>query len=147
MSSQDQKKIEEEIGRIYAQITTLNSIAEALKEQSENLQRQILDLQLSLDTLNEIGRLGKSHKILLPLGSSLMIDAIIVDDENSYINIGSNVVIKRSNRDVRGILEKRMEMLQKQHIEVQRRLNETITSIQYLQNQLSVLIQQSRRKG
>jgi len=146
MSKINERKIEEEAGRIYAQINTLNSIAEALKEQSEAIERQLIDIQLSLDTLNEISKREKNCRVLLPLGSSIMVDAIIVDNENAYINVGSNVIIKRPNQYVKEILEKRMEILQKQQIDVQQKLNETINSIQYLQNQLNMLIQQLREK-
>lgn len=148
MNSIDEKKIEEEAGRIYAQINTLNSIAEALKEQSEAIQKQLIDLQLSLETLNEISKLEKNCRVILPLGSSIMVDAIIIDNENAYINVGSNVIIKRPNQYVKEILEKRVEILQKQQIEVQQKLNETISGIQYLQNQLNTLLQQLKeRKG
>lgn len=148
MNSIDEKKIEEEAGRIYAQINTLNSIAEALKEQSEAIQKQLIDLQLSLETLNEISKLEKNCRVILPLGSSIMVDAIIIDNENAYINVGSNVIIKRPNQYVKEILEKRVETLQKQQIEVQQKLNETISGIQYLQNQLNTLLQQLKeRKG
>jgi len=143
----DRKEIEEEVGRLYTQITTLNSIADALKEQSEIIQRQLIDLQLALETLNEISRLEKNHKVILPLGSQIMIDAILVDNEYAYVNVGSNVIIKKSNKDVREILEKRMEVLQKQQIEIQQKLTETLSGIEYLQNQLNTLIQQLREKG
>ncbi|MEM3886331.1 MAG: prefoldin subunit alpha [Candidatus Methanomethylicia archaeon] len=148
MSDISEKKIEEEAGRIYAQINMLNSIAESLKEQSEAIQKQLIDLQLSLETLNEISKMEKNCRVILPLGSSIMVDAIIIDNENAYINVGSNVIIKRPNQYVKEILEKRMEILQKQQIEIQQKLNETISGIQYLQNQLSTLLQQLKeRKG
>ncbi|MCS7368624.1 MAG: prefoldin subunit alpha [archaeon GBS-70-058] len=143
----DRKEIEEEVGRLYAQITTLNSIADALKEQGEIIQRQLIDLQLALETLNEISKMEKNHKVILPLGSQIMIDAILVDNEYAYVNVGSNVIIKKSNKDVREILEKRMEVLQKQQIEIQQKLTETLSGIEYLQNQLNTLIQQLREKG
>ncbi|MCS7366522.1 MAG: prefoldin subunit alpha [archaeon YNP-WB-062] len=147
MKKVDQKEVEEEAGRLYAQITTLNSIADALKEQSEILQRQIIDTQLALETLNEISKLEKNHKVILPLGSQIMVDAVIVDNENAYVNVGSNVIIKKPNKEVMEILEKRMEALQKQQMEIQQKLTETLSGIEYLQNQLNTLIQQLREKG
>ncbi|MCR6668619.1 MAG: prefoldin subunit alpha [archaeon YNP-WB-040] len=147
MKKIDRKEVEEEVGRLYAQITTLNSIADALKEQSEILQRQIIDTQLALETLNEISKLEKNHKVILPLGSQIMVDAVIVDNENAYVNVGSNVIIKKPNKEVIEILEKRMEVLQKQQMEIQQKLTETLSGIEYLQNQLSTLIQQLREKG
>jgi prefoldin alpha subunit len=147
MKKIDQKEVEEEAGRLYAQITTLNSIADALKEQSEILQRQIIDTQLALETLNEISKLEKNHKVILPLGSQIMVDAVIVDNENAYVNVGSNVIIKKPNKEVMEILEKRMEALQKQQMEIQQKLTETLSGIEYLQNQLNTLIQQLREKG
>ncbi|NHV11643.1 MAG: prefoldin subunit alpha [Candidatus Verstraetearchaeota archaeon] len=147
MKKVDQKEVEEEAGRLYAQITTLNSIADALKEQSEILQRQIIDTQLALETLNEISKLEKNHKVILPLGSQIMVDAVIVDNENAYVNVGSNVIIKKPNKEVMEILEKRMEALQKQQMEIQQKLTETLNGIEYLQNQLNTLIQQLREKG
>ncbi|MEM2136521.1 MAG: prefoldin subunit alpha [Candidatus Methanomethylicia archaeon] len=144
----EKRKIEEEISKLYAQINTLNSIAEALKNQSETIQKQLIDMQLSIDTINEISKMEKGHKVLLPLGSSILIDAIVADNENSYINVGANVIIKKSNNDVKTILENRMENLQRQQLEVQKRLNETLNSIEYLQGQLNTLIQQaSEKKG
>ncbi|MCR6623223.1 MAG: prefoldin subunit alpha [archaeon YNP-LCB-024-027] len=147
MKKVDQKEVEEEAGRLYAQITTLNSIADALKEQSEILQRQIIDTQLALETLNEISKLEKNHKVILPLGSQIMVDAVIVDNENAYVNVGSNVIIKKPNKEVMEILEKRMEALQKQQMEIQQKLTETLNGIEYLQNQFNTLIQQLREKG
>jgi len=147
MKKIDRKEVEEEVGRLYAQITTLNSIADALKEQSEILQRQIIDTQLALETLNEISKLEKNHKVILPLGSQIMVDAVIVDNENAYVNVGSNVIIKKPNKEVIEILEKRMEALQKQQMEIQQKLTETLSGIEYLQNQLNTLIQQLREKG
>lgn len=142
----EKRNIEEEISRLYAQINTLNSIAEALKNQSETIQKQLIDMQLSIDTINEISKMEKGHKVLLPLGSSILIDAIVADNENSYINVGANVIIKKTNNDVKTILENRMENLQKQQLEVQKRLNEALNSIEYLQGQLNKLIQQSSEK-
>ncbi|MCC6017779.1 MAG: prefoldin subunit alpha [archaeon YNP-LCB-003-016] len=147
MKKIDRKEVEEEVGRLYAQITTLNSIADALKEQSEILQRQIIDTQLALETLNEISKLEKNHKVILPLGSQIMVDAVIVDNENAYVNVGSNIIIKKPNKEVIEILEKRMEALQKQQMEIQQKLTETLSGIEYLQNQLNTLIQQLREKG
>jgi prefoldin alpha subunit len=147
MKKADQKEVEEEAGRLYAQITTLNSIADALKEQNEIIQRQIIDTQLALETLNEIIKLEKDHKVILPLGSQIMIDAVLVDNENAYVNVGSNVIIKKPNKEVMEILEKRMENLQKQQMEIQQKLTETLSGIEYLQNQLNTLIQQLREKG
>lgn len=63
-----------------------------LIQQSDILMHSILDLEGSSKTLKEIQIRNEGEKILLPLGSHILIEAAVFSKETVLFDIGSNVV-------------------------------------------------------
>jgi len=135
-------KREDKINRIYLELNMLNSLAESLQKQSEVLNKYVADTQLSIETLNEISRIGEGHKVLLPLGSQLLIDATLNDTENAYLNVGAKIIVRKPISNIKEYLEKQLKQLQKEYMAAQKKLGEVMNRISLLQSQLNSLIQQ-----
>jgi len=141
----ESKDIDAQINRMYIELNTLNSIAESLKQQSDTIEKYILDTQLSLNTINEISNSDSGHKILLPLGSVLLIDAVLTNNRSAYLHVGANIIIKKSNTEIKAFLETQLTQLQKEQIETQKKLNQVMNNISVLQVQLNSLLQNVQR--
>ncbi len=141
------EKLDERISRTYTELNLLNSIAETLQKQHENLTRMLADAQLTLDTLRTIKEASKGSNVLIPLGSLIMINALIEDNETAFLRIGSGVIVKESIPKIEDYIENYILQLQREQLAVQKKLEEILNRISILQAELNKLIQTYQSKG
>ncbi len=139
MSSQSRSELNEKISRLYAELNMLNSVAEALQRHQENLVKMITDAQLTLDTLKTIKEVETGSSILIPLGSLVMINVQIVDNENALLNVGSGVMVKKPISNIEDYLENHILQLQREQLATQKKLEEIANRISILQAELNRL--------
>ncbi len=137
--------LNEKINKLYAEINMLSAIAESLQRHYDALSRMVLDVQLTLNTLKEIREVGKGHKVLIPLGSTVLINVLIEDNQNAFLKVGSGIIVRKPISDVEEYLESYLLKLQREQLETQKRLESVVSNISNLQVELNKLLQKAGR--
>ncbi|RLE51921.1 MAG: prefoldin subunit alpha [Candidatus Methanomethylicota archaeon] len=138
-------ELNEKISKLYAELNMLNAIAESLQRHHDALSKMILDVQFALNTLKEIREIDKGHKALIPLGSLVMINVSIEDNQHALLNVGSGIIVKKPIADIEEYLEDYLSKLQREQLNTQKRLESVMGSISNLQVELNKLLQRARQ--
>ena len=106
MVSEEEESLEDLA--IKAQI--LDSQAKSLIAQINQIEQSITNLNQTIQTLENFNKLAK--KALLPIGNSIYITCKEIDDE-VFVSIGADVVIKKTPPEAKEFLEQKVKELDK----------------------------------
>ncbi|MBS3058605.1 MAG: prefoldin subunit alpha [Candidatus Diapherotrites archaeon] len=125
-------------GMLEREKSQLNS----LNQQLGQLQQITGELKASAEALKEIGK-EKNLKILVPLGSGVMVEAELENTETVKLSLPGNIIANRKREDAIKHLEKQAEEAGKQFEGLQKQFQQTATNV----NNLSQLIQAAQKKA
>jgi prefoldin alpha subunit len=96
---------------ILFKLSMLEQQAQEMKQQIESVDLQIRELEslkLSLEKLNE----NPSNEMLAPIGRGIFVKAEL-KEKDLFVNVGSNVIVKRTCNEAGEILTKQIEEISK----------------------------------
>ena len=136
----NQKELQEKI----LSYRILQSRLEGLLKQREMIINKIVELQNTVDSINEVERTDEG---LFPLGGEAHVFGKIANKEKLIVEIGANVALEKSFEEGKSTLKKRREELEKNLNEIQREMQETSVAIGELEPELQRLASQTSEAG
>ncbi|QQG39798.1 MAG: prefoldin subunit alpha [Candidatus Aenigmatarchaeota archaeon] len=115
------------------QYQMLSAQMEALQKQASLIAEGMEEVSETIRTLEGMKSLKKGDEILVPLGSGTFTHGALTDVSGILVNIGADVVRKKSVDDARGTLEKRkteMESLSKRLAQDLTRVQTTMAALE-----------------
>lgn len=114
--SEMEKKVQEKLLAYRA----LESRLSALANQQNMFASKILEIQSTIESINEIDKGKETKDILFPLGSAAYVKGTVADKNKMVVEVGSGVALEKTAEQGKAILEKRkkeiesaMDVLQK----------------------------------
>ena len=108
----DKGALEKEFQRKYLQLQLYKHQLNAYAEEKGKIDNRIAELRMTIDALENIGKINKGEEIWSPLGSSTFVMSDIKDTENVLVNIGAGVVIKSTRQRSIEILQSRLDEIE-----------------------------------
>lgn len=105
----------EQVQRFIRETDQLRSQLSFFSQQLELINHSILDLEGSKNTLEEIQNRKTGENILLPLGSHVLIEAKLQNEEKVLFDLGSNIVQEIDFETAKAKIQDRLEELNKTH--------------------------------
>jgi prefoldin alpha subunit len=108
MSKNKKKENKQEL---MIELKTLDDELKKLNTHLENMNEQIAELNDSKHIVNKFSELKKQDEIRVPLSSGIYIKASISDTKNLMINVGGNVTVEKTPKQVIEILDSQLTEL------------------------------------
>lgn len=90
-----------------------------------NLENQIMEINMIIDSLIELEAVTADSEILVPVSNGIFVKAKIIDSKNLKVNVGANTIVEKTNDETR-------EMLKEQMRNVENYKNELFSELQSL---------------
>lgn len=125
--------MKKEMEKKLVELSVLDARLKELEQALTLVEKNIAELQQSKQTLEEIKKLKKNNEMLSLVGFGIFARTSILDNEKVLINVGSNVVCKKSIDEARKLIEKKLEQalsIYSQLFSEIERINEAIQKIE-----------------
>ena len=102
-----QKKMQQ----AYLELQMVNQQIKQNQQQIQAIDEQIIDLHLTLESLNELKNTKKGSEILVPLSSGIFTKADLTDNKELIVNVGAGTAVKKDINDTGKLLEEQLNNL------------------------------------
>ena len=108
----DEKKNQREIQQKYLELQLINARSKQIEEHLMILDKQVIELMGIDQGLSELERVKINTKMLIPIANGLFVDGKIENNSDVLVNVGSNVVVRKSMKDAKELMKKQIVELQ-----------------------------------
>ena len=116
---------EEEIKEKYMEFQTIQQQLQQLTEHVEQMNQQAAELEISINAIKELEKTPLQTEFLAPLANGIFVKGELKNNSNLIVNVGSNVTLERTPKEV-------IELLHKQRVEVVERTAEAEAIVEQL---------------
>lgn len=118
-----EKNIEKKLQEKYILLQLYQQNLEDLRARLTLIDTTINEIENTLITINEIKTLKEKTETMLPIGGGCYVLGTINTTNQILVNIGANIVVRKSIEDAKKFLEKKKEELSKGRMNVETQYN------------------------
>ncbi len=133
---------ESQIQEKYIELQLLEQKMQQIQQQSILIEQKILELTSLEESLDEVKNLKKGQVILSPLGSGIFLKSEVEDSEELFVNVGSNVVVKKNVSKTKELINKQIQDLKEFNNDLEKELQKASVEGKELQLELQRLVSQ-----
>ena len=130
---------QKELQKMYLELQLLDEQIKQVQKQLISLDEQIAELNNTLLALDDFNKTAVGTDILVSLSPGIFTKAELKDNKELLVNVGSNVVVKKTVAETKELLKKRLDSIKKYR-------NLTLVEIQKMGLQASNLEQEINKK-
>lgn len=130
----------EQLQQKYYEFQVYEEHLKKLKEQFEQIDEQLLEIEYIKNSIDELGDIGNEKDMLCPVTNGIFVKAKVRRPEHFLVNVGDNVVCKKSPEQTKKLLEKQKEELEGSREKVGEKLESLQQRMQELEKELHKLI-------
>jgi prefoldin alpha subunit len=131
---------EEEMQKKYLEYKLLDEKIKQIREQSEMVEHQIMEIMSTLESLKEFSEVKDSSEVLVPLNNGIFARARIKKEDKVLVNVGSSIVVDKSIEETRQIIRKQKEEMQEVHAKMSINTQKLLMRAQKLEKELNELV-------
>ena len=128
------KKKNEDNQELMIELKTLDEELKKLNTHLENMDNQMGELEISKQIINKFSELNKGDELRVPLTSGIYVKAQILDTKNLMINVGSNITVEKTPKQVTKILDGQLTELSKYRDQLVGQMKVLINRIEEIQS-------------
>jgi len=114
---------------------------DALQKESAKFEQMLTEVIVTQNALKELEKAKEDKETLIPAGSGVFVNGVIKKADTVMTNMGENVVIEKSIKEVLGMLKGKEEAIKKNLNEIEKSLNH----IKKDYNELTSIIESARK--
>ena len=104
---------EKKAQEMYMQFQVLDQNIKQLQKQLEMITHQLIELNATSNSLDELKTIGNGKEIFVPLSSGIFAKASIKDTSELLVNVGANVVVRKDVASTKTLIQNQMEEIKK----------------------------------
>jgi len=85
--------------KLYVELQLIDKHVKEIQNQIQTLDEQMMQLTYIQQSILEMKVVTKGKKMLVALSNGIFAEATLADNENLYVNVGANVVVKKPMKD------------------------------------------------
>ncbi len=138
-------KEEEKLRDVLAQIESYRGLSRLLQQQIAELTAVRSEFSMTLNFLMEMEKMKEGDQILTPVGSGSFIKAKIDSTNVVLVSVGANVVVEKTPKEAREILESRIKEIDETLKTLRENLDKVDERLRSLTPEAEKLMRESRR--
>ena len=119
----------------YQEFQQLQEQIEQISHHVGLLNQQNIDIDISKEALQDIEKTKIGNEILAPIANGIFVKSTLQDNQKLVVNVGANVNIEKTIPEV-------IELLEKQKVEITKKIVEAEVFLQDLQQQAMKIYQE-----
>lgn len=127
----------QELQQKYLEYQLIARQLNMLNQQLELINNKINELNVLVQSMDEINSLKKEHEILVPVGPGILVNASIKNTNDVLMNIGANIVVKKSVANSKEIIEMQIKELEQALGQTEKEIIDLNTEIDSIKKDLS----------
>lgn len=127
----------QELQQKYLEYQLIARQLNMLNQQLELINNKIYELNVLVQSMDEINSLKKEHEILVPVGPGILVNASIKNTNDVLMNIGANIVVKKSVANSKEIIEMQIKELKQALDQTEKEIIDLNTEIDSIKKDLS----------
>lgn len=104
---------QKELQKMYLELQLLDEQMKQIQKQIVVLDEQLVELNNTLQALDDFNKTEVGTKILVSLSPGIFTSAELKDNKELLVNVGSNVVVKKTVAETKELLKKRLDSTKK----------------------------------
>ena len=128
------KQKNEDNQELMIELKTLDEELKKLNTHLDNMDNQMGELEISKQIINKFSELNKGDELRVPLTSGIYVKAQILDTKNLMINVGSNITVEKTPKQVTKILDGQLTELSKYRDQLVGQMKVLINRIEEIQS-------------
>ena len=133
---------EKQAQEMYMQFQALDQHIKQLQKQLEMITHQLIELNVTSNSLDEFKKINAGKDIFVPLSSGIFAKANIKDTSELLVNVGANVAVKKDIDSTKKLIQNQMEEIKKIQKQMIDELEKMTNQAAQLEMQLQGLISQ-----
>lgn len=138
MTEEKENKAQE----VYMEFQVLEQRIKQLQQQLEAVTNHLMELNATGNSLEEFRKIKNEKEVFVPLSSGIFVKASIKDNSELLVNVGANVVVKKSIDATKSIISNQIEEIKKIQKQMLNELEKMTNHAAQLEMQLQSLIPQ-----
>jgi len=116
----------------YMQYQMLEQQSKQMQEQLQKVAEQLYELEFIIQSLGEYNKVENGKEMLSPISSGIFVKSKVADSKSFYVNVGSNVVVKKN-------LEQTKTLMNQQILELKNAQGKIMENFQHVNSQLELM--------
>ncbi len=111
---------EKKAQELYLEFQMIDQHIKQLQKQLELVTNQLVELNITSNSLDEFNKINEGREVLVPLSSGIFAKASIKDTSQLLVNVGANVVVKKDTASAKRLIQEQIaeiKKIQKQMVE------------------------------
>ncbi|MBI2656986.1 prefoldin subunit alpha [Candidatus Woesearchaeota archaeon] len=134
---------EKKMQELYMEFQMLDQHIKQLQKQLEMITHQLIDLNVTSNSLDEFNKIEEGKEIFVPLSSGIFAKASVKDTSELLVNVGANVAIKKDIASTKKLIQNQMEEIKK----IQKQMAEELDRLVEHAAQLEMQLQKAASEG
>jgi prefoldin alpha subunit len=120
----------------YMEYQTLEQQSKQLSEQIQKISEQLYEIEFIRQSLEEYNKVEEGTEMLSPISAGIFVKAKVSESDSFYVNVGSNVVVKKNLVQAKELMKKQGEQLKSAHERLALGFEEINSRLQKLEAEL-----------
>ena len=117
---------------------------EALKQQLEFVEQQMIELKSTSMSMEDVVKTGAENEIFLPLGSGCFGRGKITDGKKVLVGVGAGVFLEKDAKDAKAFVEKNFNEVEKAGLEIEEQMKTTVGQMNHIAGEIQGMAQQEQ---
>ena len=135
----------EEIQQRFMELQNMEEQIKLIQQHILTMNRQIIELNMLENSLDEIKGTEVNTDILIPLGSGIFTKAKLLDNKEVVMGVGANVSVKKTILEAKKVIKNQVEEMQKIMGQAEEQLQQIAVEAQHIQKDLTSEIEKSEK--
>ena len=134
----DEQKVQE----LYVEFQLLTQHLKQLQQQQQILAQQMMEMAVSVQSLDEITNVKEGTETFVPLSSGVFAKAKLIDTRNLIVNVGADVAVSKTAVQAKELIEKQLQDSGQLNRKISSQIEKFSRKAVMLQSQLKELLPQ-----
>ena len=133
---------EKKAQQMYMEFQMLDQHIKQLQKQLEMITHQLIELNMTSNSLDEFNKINEGKEIFVPLSSGIFAKASIKNTSELLVNVGANIAVRKDVASAKKLIQNQMEEVKKIQKQMADELEKLTNHAAQLEMQLQSLIGQ-----
>lgn len=128
--------MKQELQEKYIELQILDQTIKQIQQQLSILDQQLFELQRLNENLEEISKVNLNSDILTPLGAGVFIKTQLKENQEVFMNVGSNVITKKTIAETKKIIEEELQKIKITILQMEQEITQATINATNIQQEI-----------
>ena len=128
--------MKQELQEKYIELQILDQTIKQIQQQLSILDQQLFELQRLNENIEEISKVNLNSDILTPLGAGVFIKTQLKENQEVFMNVGSNVITKKTIAESKKIIDEELQKIKITILQMEQEITQATINATNIQQEI-----------